>query len=64
MLSRVSAYDHFGSIIIAPVGIVVAGFLFEWLGFRTTLYIAVLTVILPTFAALLVRDVRMMTSPD
>ena len=61
MLSRVSAYDHLGSIVLAPMGIVLAGYLFESLGFRTTLFIAALTVILPTIAVLSVRDVRMMT---
>jgi predicted MFS family arabinose efflux permease len=62
MLSRVSAYDHLGSIALAPLGIVVAGILYETLGFRTTLIIAALTVILPTIVALGVRDVRMMTN--
>ncbi len=62
MLSRVSAYDHLGSVSLAPLGIVVAGFLFERIGHRPTLWIAALTVILPTLAAYSVRDVRMMTS--
>ncbi len=62
MLSRVSAYDHLGSIALAPLGIVVGGFMFESLGFRTTLIIAALTVIVPTALALCVRDVRMMTT--
>ncbi len=62
MLSRVSAYDHLGSIALAPLGIVVGGYLFEVLGFRTTLIIAALTVIIPTLLALCVRDVRMMTN--
>ncbi len=62
MLSRVSAYDHLGSIALAPVGIVVAGFLFENIGAQATLSIAALTVILPTALVLCVREVRMMTS--
>lgn len=62
LLSRVSAYDHLGSIALAPLGIVVAGFLFEILGARTTLWIAALTVLVPSLAALAVRDVRMVTS--
>ncbi len=62
MLSRVSAYDHLGSIALAPLGIVVAGFLFERAGYRATLLIAALTVIVPTSLVLLVRDVRRMTS--
>lgn len=62
LLSRVSAYDHLGSIALAPLGIVAAGFLFERIGHRPTLWIAALAVILPTMAAYSVRDVRMMTS--
>jgi MFS family permease len=60
LLSRVSAYDHLGSIALAPLGIVVAGFLFERIGFRTTLLIAASTVILASMIAFSVRDVRMM----
>jgi predicted MFS family arabinose efflux permease len=62
ILSRVSAYDHLGSIALAPLGIVVAGFLFEALGFRTTLMIAAATVIVPTAITLCVKDVRTMTT--
>ncbi len=51
MLSRVSAYDHLGSIALAPLGIVVAGFLFELIGYRTTLWVAAIRVIVPTAAA-------------
>ena len=64
MLSRVSAYDHLGSIALAPLGLVVAGFLFELIGFRTTLIIAALVVIVPTVLAFSVKDVRMMTSSE
>ena len=59
-LSRVSAYDNLGSIVLAPLGIVAAGFLLESLGTRTTLLIAVALVVVPTALALLVRDVRQM----
>jgi len=62
MLSRVSSYDHLGSIALAPLGIVAGGFLYEALGFRTTLIIAAAIVVIPTAIALCVRDVRMMTS--
>ncbi len=62
LISRVSAYDHLGSIALAPLGIVAAGFLFELLGGRTTLLIAAGMVVLPSLAALSVRDVRMMRS--
>lgn len=61
LLSRVSAYDHLGSIALAPLGIVVAGFLFEWIGYRSTLLIAALTVVVPSTVAFSVRDVRRMT---
>jgi predicted MFS family arabinose efflux permease len=64
MLSRVSAYDHLGSLALAPLGIVVAGFVFETIGYRMTLLIAALTVILPTLIVLCVRDVREMTGSD
>jgi hypothetical protein len=62
MLSRVSAYDHLGSIALAPMGIVVGGYLFEALGFRLTLIIAALAIVVPTALVLCVRDVRMMTT--
>lgn len=64
MLSRVSAYDHLGSIALAPLGIVAAGLLFEWLGFRATLLIAASTFVITTLVALCVRDVRMLTRSD
>jgi len=64
LLSRVSAYDHLGSIALAPLGIVVAGFLYETMGFRQTLLIAAATVFIPTVIALCVRDVRMMTRDE
>ncbi len=62
MLSRISAYDHLGSIALAPMGIVVGGYLYEALGFRPTLLIAAAAVIVPTALVLCVRDVRMMTT--
>jgi MFS family permease len=62
MLSRISAYDHLGSIALAPMGIVVGGYLFEALGYRLTLIIAALVTIIPTALVLCVRDVRMMTT--
>ena len=57
MLSRVSAYDHLGSIALAPTGIVLGGFLYESIGANTTLNIAALTVIVPTVLVLCVKDV-------
>ena len=64
MLSRVSAYDHLGSIALAPLGIVVAGFVYDAIGHRSTLLIAALTGLLPTLAVFCVRDVRQMTSSE
>ncbi len=60
MLSRVAAYDSLGSIVLAPLGIVAAGFLLESLGTRTVLLMAVALVVVPTACALLERDVRQM----
>ncbi|NOX52358.1 MAG: MFS transporter [Gammaproteobacteria bacterium] len=62
MLSRVSAYDHLGSIVLAPLGIVAAGLLYESLGFQTTLLIAAAIIIVPTIIVLCVRDVWTMTN--
>jgi len=62
MLSRVSAYDHVGSIALAPLGIVVGGILYEAVGFRTTLLMAAATTIAATLVALCVKDVRNMTA--
>jgi hypothetical protein len=61
MLSRVSAYDHLGSIALAPLGIVAAGILYESIGYRTTLILAGLAIIIPTALALTLRDVREVT---
>jgi MFS family permease len=61
MLSRVSAYDHLGSIVLAPLGIVVAGFMFQAIGYRATLLCAALAAFLPTLAVFCVGDVREMT---
>jgi predicted MFS family arabinose efflux permease len=58
LLSRVSAYDHLGSIALAPLGIVAGGLLFEAIGPRPTLLIAAAAVILPTVAVLFVPGVR------
>lgn len=62
LLSRVSAYDHLGSVGIAPLGIVVAGYLFEAIGPQTTLLICSACVIVPTLAVLCVREVRELES--
>ena len=62
LLSRVSAYDHLGSIALAPLGIVAGGFLFEIIGPRATLLIAAATVVVPTLCVLCVREVRTLTT--
>ncbi|MDG2276653.1 MAG: MFS transporter [Pseudomonadales bacterium] len=62
MLSRVSAYDHLGSVVLAPLGIVIGGICYELYGAQTTLTVAIATVIVPTICTLCVRDVRMMTN--
>ena len=60
MLSRVSAYDHLGSIALAPLGIVAGGYLFEYFGFQLALLVAAAMIIVPTVAVLFVKDVRIM----
>ena len=62
LLSRVSAYDHLGSIVLAPLGIVAAGWLYEAAGAHNTLLVMIGIVLLSTTAAFSVRDVRNMTT--
>ena len=61
-LSRVSAYDHLGSIVLAPVGVVVAGRLYEAIGGEATLWLIVAAIVTPTALVLLVPGVRTMRS--
>ena len=61
MLSRVSAYDHLGSIALAPLGIILFGLLYENGGHQLTLTVAALVVIVPTLLVFTVQDVRRMT---
>ncbi|MEZ4279721.1 MAG: MFS transporter [Myxococcota bacterium] len=61
-LSRVSAYDHLGSIVLAPLGVVLAGRLYESIGGPATLWLIVGAIVVPTALVLLVRDVREMRS--
>lgn len=61
-LSRVSAYDHLGSIVLAPLGVVVAGRLYESIGAEATLWLIVGAIVGPTALVLLVPDVRRMRS--
>ena len=62
MLSRVSAYDHLGSIALAPLGIIIGGVLFEAIGGTLTLLIAASAIIIPTILVLFVPDVRNLQS--
>ena len=62
LLSRVSAYDHLGSIALAPLGIVAFGFVFDVIGARLTLLLASATILLPTLCVLTVREVRSLTT--
>jgi len=61
-LSRVSAYDHLGSIVLAPLGVVIAGRLYESIGGEATLWIIVVAIVVPTALVLLVPGVRTMRS--
>ncbi len=61
-LSRVSAYDHLGSIALAPVGVVVAGRLYEAIGGEATLWWIVAAMVVPTALVLLVPGVRALRS--
>jgi predicted MFS family arabinose efflux permease len=58
LLSRVSAYDSLGSIALAPLGLVAAGFLLESVGAHATLLIAAMLIVVPTALALVDTDVR------
>ncbi len=58
LLSRVSAYDHLGSIALAPMGVVAAGVLYEVIGGPATLWLVALVIIVPTVLVLLVPGVR------
>jgi MFS family permease len=57
-LSRVIAYDAFGSILLVPLAEAAAGPLVESLGTSHTLWIAVALIVLPTLAVLGVPEVR------
>jgi len=57
MLSRVCAYDHIGSISLAPLGIVIFGFLYDFLGHQFVLILMAFIIIIPTLLVLLVKDV-------
>jgi MFS family permease len=63
-LSRVSAYDWFGSLIFQPLGLALWGPIAVWIGVDTALWIAFAiwtAVILATYA---VPDIRRLTNDD
>ena len=57
-LSRVSAYDAVGSILLVPLGQALAGFAVEAFGAPSTLLVAAAAIVLPTAAVLFVPEVR------
>jgi MFS family permease len=61
-LSRVSAYDWFGSFAFAPVGLAIWGPIAQAVGISETLWLAVGVAVLSTASLLCVRDVRRMRS--
>jgi len=58
LLSRVSAWDDFGSIVFVPLGLAVAGPVSETIGVRATLLGSAAIIVVTTALVLLVRDVR------
>jgi hypothetical protein len=60
-LSRVSAYDWFGSLVLAPLGMAVVGPVAGALGIQATLWAAGLVDLLAIASLLLVRDIRRLT---
>ncbi|HWB22769.1 MAG TPA: MFS transporter [Gaiellaceae bacterium] len=58
LLSRVSAWDDFGSIVFVPLGLAVAGPVAEAVGDRATLLGSAAIIVVSTALVLLVRDVR------
>ena len=63
-LSRVAAYDAFGSNILFPVGLALMGPLAGWIGVRGALTVGALGVLIPTLAALFVRQIRVLPRVD
>lgn len=61
-LSRVSAFDAFGSIGMLPVGLALMGFLAAGIGVSLALLVGAAGVVVPTLLVLLVPDVRRMRS--
>lgn len=61
-LSRVSAYDHVGSIALAPLGIGLMGWVLEAIGPQPTLLFAAGMILVPTCIVLCVPEVRNLRS--
>jgi len=62
-LSRVSAYDWFGSLAFQPLGLIVAGPAAAAIGTSTTLWIAAVGSLVTAGVAVAPRSVRTLTSP-
>jgi hypothetical protein len=58
LLSRVSAWDDFGSIVFIPLGLAAAGPVSDAIGGRATLLGSAGIIVVTTALVLLVRDVR------
>jgi predicted MFS family arabinose efflux permease len=56
-LSRVTAYDYLGSIGLAPLGIIVAGYCYERFGYLVVSMTAALMIVVATVLVLFVNDV-------
>jgi MFS family permease len=63
-LSRVSAYDWMGSLVLMPLGFAIAGPVAEAIGVETTLWAAASWTLLSTAAILLVPGVRSLSRRD
>ena len=63
-MSRVGAYDAFGSMIFAPMGLFVAGPFTKWVGTQTALVVAGTIALVAASVPLLSREVRTLARAD
>lgn len=63
-LSRVSSWDHLGTLVLEPAGLAVVGPVAAAVGFSVTLYAAAALSVLMTVALLAVREVRDLAGPE
>ncbi|SHJ33114.1 Predicted arabinose efflux permease, MFS family [Tessaracoccus bendigoensis DSM 12906] len=63
-LSRVAAYDAFGSLMFGPVGLLLAGHAVVWWGARPSMVAAALLMLVTVALALLSPEVRSLRAPD